>query len=286
MTPAMVLQRWLDQRLDGAAAQWLRESLASVSHVSTDRDLYRCVSLVSRKLGKAPLILDAAARHDALQARPGWDASSWTIDQAARVLLLLAAGTDSDTFTRRLDQLCATADVDELVAFYRGLPIYPDPPRHRLRAAEGLRSNMKIVFEAVAHGNPYPSEQLPDEAWNQMVLKALFVGSSLDPIAGLDRRANATLARMLGDYAHERWAASRPVNPELWRCVGPFATGRLLADLERLIVGGSPPERAAAVLALQRASDPKAGRLLERYAGIRDIVAARTVDWKSGFQFN
>jgi hypothetical protein len=286
LTPTMLLQRWLDQRLDPAAGQWLRESLASVAESGTDRELYRCVSLVSRKLGKAPMALDAAARSDASQARPGWDPSNWSVDQAARIRLLLAATGDGDTFMRRLDRLCATADVDELVAFYRGLPLYLDPPRHRLRAAEGLRSNMKTVFEAVAHRNPYPAEQLPEDAWNQMVLKALFVGSALDPIVGLDRRANATLARMLGDYAHERWAASRPVNPELWRCVGPFATGRLLADLERLIVGGSPPERAAAVLALQSSTDPEAGRLLERHATIRDIVAARSVDWNSALQFN
>ncbi len=286
MTVETVLQRWLDQRLDPAAAQWLGEALASVSNVGADRDLYRCVSLVSRKLGKAPLGLDAAALGDAARARPGWDPSIWTIDQAARIRLLLAAATDGDTFVRRLDQLCATADADELVAFYRGLPVYPDPPRHRLRAAEGLRSNMRVVFEAVAHRNPYPAEQLADEAWNQMVLKALFVGSALDPIVGLDRRANATLARMLGDYAHERWAASRPVNPELWRCVGPFATGRLLADLERLITSGSQPERAASVLALRSASDPEASRLLERHADIRDIVTARCVDWKSALQFN
>jgi len=286
MSAEAALQRWLDLQLDPAAAQWLRESLASVLGGGTDRDLYRCVSLVSRKLGKAPLALDALALGDACQIRPGWDPSNWTIDQAARIRLLLAAATDSDTFVRRLDQLCATADVDELVAFYRGLPIYPDPPRHRLRAAEGLRSNMKVVFEAVAHRNPYPAEQLDDDAWNQMVLKALFVGSALDPIVGLDRRVNATLARMLGDYAHERWAASRTVNPELWRCVGPFATGRLLADLDRLIASGSPAERAAAVLALQSASEPEAIRILERHAGIRDIVMARSVDWKSALQFN
>jgi hypothetical protein len=59
-----------------------------------------------------------------------------------------------------------------------------------------------------------------------------------------------------------------------------------LADLERLIANGSPPERAAAVLALRSASDPEAGRLLERHAGIRDIVSARCVDWKSALQFN
>ena len=40
-----------------------------------------------------------------------------------------------------------------------------------------------------------------------------------------------------------------------------------------LIANGSPPERAAAVLALRSASDPEAGRLLERHAGNVTAVA-------------
>lgn len=286
MTPRNALQHWLDARLDVAASQWLRDAVASLTLGATDRELFRCVSLVSRKLGKSPLALDSAALASAEQARPGWNPSSWTLDQAGRVLLLLTSAADSDSFVRRLDQLCATADVDELLAFYRGLPVYPDAPRHRLRAAEGLRTNMKVVFEAVAHDNPYPAEQLEQDAWNQMVLKALFVGSALDPIVGLDQRANATLARMLGDYAHERWSAARPVSPELWRCVGPFATGPLLADLTRVLESGTAPERAAAVLALRSSKDPDTRRLLEHHAGLRDAVAAAGVDWRSVLKFN
>jgi len=284
-TPAQLLQKWIAQKVDAAGAGWLGEAVAALAGGGSDRDLYRSVSLVSRKLGKTPLALPRAELSAATRARPGWDPSQWTVDQAGRVLLLLTVTGDIDAFVRRLDQLCATADIDELVAFYRGLPLYPDPPRHRLRAAEGVRTNMKVVFEAVAHRNPYPAEQLEEDAWNQMVLKALFVGSELDPIVGLDGRANAALARMLGDYAHERWSAGRPVSPELWRCVGPFAQGQLLADLERVLATGMPPERAAGVLALQRARDPEARRLLERYAAIRDAVAAQGIDWKSALQF-
>ena len=286
MTPEAALQQWLGRRLDAAGAQWLSECVAALAGAGNDRDLYRCVSLVSRKLGKAPLALNDAELAVAAAARPGWDPTPWTVDQAARVRLLLAPRADADTFVRRLDQLCATADMDELVAFYRGLPVYPDPLRHRLRAAEGVRTNMRVVFEAVAHRNPYPAEQLMDEAWNQMVLKALFVGSRLDPIVGLDRRANAALARMLADHAHERWAARRPVSPELWRCIGPFAGGALLDDLARVLATGSPPERAAALLALRASPDPHAKRLIDEHAALRDDLAARRIDWSTVLAYN
>lgn len=257
MSPAALLRQWLDARLPAEAAAWLREAAARLEGGGSDRDLYRDVSLVARRCGKAPLALSEAECAAAAAARTGWSPADWRVDQAARVLLLLATGDDGERFAARLDALCATADVDELVAFYRGLPLYPDPPRHRARAAEGVRSNMKVVFEAVAHHNPYPAEQLPEDAWNQMVLKTLFVGSALHPVQGLDARANPALARMLSDYAHERWAAKRAISPELWRCVGPFANeqeGRALwADLQRVLAQGDETERAAAQQALQAA---------------------------------
>ena len=62
---------------------------------------------------------------------------------------------------------------------------------------------------------------------------------------------------MLCDYAHERWAASRPVSPELWRCVGPFAAGAVLDDFARLFERGTADERQAAALALREATDPE-----------------------------
>ena len=288
MTPGELLQHWLDTRLDAPAAAWLRAAASSLQGGGSDRDLYRCISLVSRKLGKKPLHLDPAALALAAQARADWDPSAWTVDQAARVLLLLACSTEDAAegarFVRRLDQLCATADVDELVAFYVGLPLYPHAPLHRQRAAEGVRSNMRVVFEAVAHRNPYPAEQLPEDAWNQMVLKTLFVGSPLAPVVGLDQRANAPLARMLGDYAHERWAASRSINPELWRCVGPFAAGPLLDDLARVLDTGTAAERDAAVLALRSAHTAPARALLDRHAALRDSVAARGLSWATALE--
>jgi hypothetical protein len=263
MNAAELLQDWVARRISGEAAVWWQAAVDS-ARTGADRALYTGVSLAARRLGKLALRPQAAELEAAHTLRPGWDPRGWTLDQAARIGLLLAAERGADDFTRRLDALCATADVDELVAFYRGLPLYPDAPRHRMRAAEGVRSNMKVVFEAVVHHNPYPSEQFDDPAWNQMVLKALFVGSPLAPIAGLDERANPSLARMLCDYAHERWAASRPISPELWRCVGPFARGPMLADLERAASTGTPVERNAALSALQRATDPAAAELLAR----------------------
>jgi hypothetical protein len=280
VNPAQLLEKWLKARLPAEAAAWLDKTAQSLRQ-GTDRDFYIAISLVSRKIGKSDLALTEAELAQAGAARAGWDPRDWSLDQAARVYLLLAPGSDGATFSRRLDQLCITADIGELVAFYSGLPLYPDQPRHALRAAEGVRTNMKAVFQAVAHRNPYPSEQLSEDPWNQMVLKALFIGISLDPIVDLDRRSNPKLARILCDYAHERWSAGRPISPELWRCVGPHAVGDMLADLGRVLEKGTEPERAAAALALASSPDPAATGLLWAYPDLSVAVSENKVSWQA-----
>ena len=280
MTPELLLERCLGLRLPVDAQTWLGDAAQKLRDGS-DADLYRSVSLVTRKIGKADLELGPAEMKQAAAAREGWNPSDWSLDQAARIYLLLVSASDGATFLRRLDQLCNTADVGELVAFYRGLPLYPDQPRYVLRAAEGIRTNMKAVFEAVAHRNPYPSEQLSEPAWNQMVLKTLFIDSKLHPIVGLDQRANPTLARMLCDYAHERWAAGRPISPELWRCVGPHASVEMLRDLRRVLEKGTDQERKAAALALASSPDPAATELLKAYPELSDALAENKVSWQT-----
>jgi hypothetical protein len=93
------------------------------------------------------------------------------------------------------------------------------------------------VFNAVALYNPYPAEYLDDLAWNQMILKALFVGTPLYPIYGLKRRNNPQLSKMLLDYARERLAAKRTVNPELWKLAATFQpeeVARLKAAFDKI----------------------------------------------------
>lgn len=282
-TPLDLIRQWLGRRLAGDAAPWLDGQLARAA--ASERDLYLGVGLAPRKLGKADLDLDAADLAAAAAARPGWDPSGWSVDQAARVALLLSsAEADAAAFPDRLEQLCRTGDVRELIAFYRGLPLYPGPERYAARAAEGARTNMKAVFEAVAHRNPYPAEQFSEHVWNQLVLKAVFVGSALHPIQQFDRRRNAGLARTLSDYAHERWAAKRDITPELWRAVGPYATGPILDDLRRVIEVGSSLERQAAALALSESPDPAALRMLADAPDLRSAVEAGRVSWETVWQ--
>ncbi len=253
MTPSTLITHWLTRQLPAQAIDWLLSQADRLGAGAAERDIGLAISLVPRRLGKDDLVLQPQDMASAATARPGWDLRDWSVDQAGRVVLLLALEEDGPVFARRLQALFATADLGEAMALLRGLPLYPDPALHLALARNGGRSGMRPIFEALAHRNPYPGEMFEEAGWNQLVLKALFIETTLSPIQHLDRRANPTLMRMLCDYAHERWSAGRTVSPELWRCVGPWADAAARDDLERVLRDGDPAERAAAHAALAAA---------------------------------
>ncbi len=257
-----LVQEWIGARVDAAARAWLDDRASAIA-TGDKKALFLGFGMVPRKVGKADVTLSDAELSQAEAARPDWNPRGWSLDQLARTFLVLSfPSDDAALYVQTLDQLFQAGEVGELVALYQALPLLPNPTSHVLRTAEGIRSNIKSVFCAIAHQNPYPAEQLNDEQWNQLVLKCLFIDVPLDQLIGVDRRANAKLMTTLIDFAHERRAAHRPIPPDLWRCVGPFADERALDDLRLVLTTGSPEERQAAADALRRCPDPRARQLL------------------------
>lgn len=245
---------WVARATSAAGLEWFRGAIRNVAEPASDRALGVAIGLAPRKLGKADLCLASGDLARASALRPGLDLSDWSVDQLARVALMVASSDGDDAaFARRLDSFCATAEINELIALCKGLPVYPGAALIEPRAREAVRSGMKPVFEAIAHRNPYPREIFGEDAWNHMVVKALFIGSTLWPIEGLDERANPHLSQMLVGLAEERWAAGRPVSGELWRCVAPYADANGIKALARVLHGGHDKERLAVALALKHA---------------------------------
>jgi hypothetical protein len=274
-----LLRDWLRRQLTPEQNAWLDEQGAALRRDPSDVALDIALGLAPRRLGKADLALLQADLAAASEAIAGWDPRGWTVADAARILLLSGLPPGGKPFAQRFTELCRTADVSELITLYRGLPLYPDQPALEHQVGEGLRSNIRAVFEAIAHHNPYPKTHFGQHRWNHMVLKAIFVGSPLAPIQGLDERANAELARILCDFAHERWAADRPVPYEVWRCVGPFAEGRAVEDLARVLGSDEQLERRAAALALAASPDRKAAQLLKNLPALAADIQGRKLTW-------
>ena len=276
-SPLDLLQLWLSRQLAEPARLWFERQMAAPE--AGDRDLYIMLGLAPRKLGKDDLAFLPTDLDQANAARPGWKPGGLSLDQAARLAILLKFGGKGEAFRDRFIQLCRTADLAEQVAFYRGLPLYPNPELLVPQAAEAARTNIRSVFEALAHDNPFPAEQFDQNQWNHLVLKALFIGSTLHPIQNLEQRANPELARILLDYAHERRAASRPVTPELWRCVP--ARGEALDDLGQALRGEDELERQGAALTLSTSPDAKAQALLRTAPDLAAAITAGDLSWDS-----
>lgn len=262
------------------AISWLNEKLQKVREDNSGRSLYLAFSATPRFVGKSILQLQETDLERAGSLRAGFNPVNWTSDQVARTLLLLAnSHQDKETFLNRLNQLFDTAEMGELVALYASLPLLPYPDAFKLRAAEGIRTNMGTVFEAIALNNPYPADYLDEGAWNQMVLKTVFVGKPLYKIYGLEKRSNPTLARILSDYAHERWAAGRTVTPELWRPIGPFLNEVLIKDIRKVFENPDPIQQEAAALACSQGNFIKAKELLEAHPVLKNKIETGELNW-------
>jgi hypothetical protein len=249
-TPGALIDSWLAARLAAEDREWFT-TLIGQAQRGPIAAVHLGFSQMPRHTSNGPLELSAGEKLQAGTARRGWRPDRSTLSELGRARLVLALGTRE--FTKYRDLLIGLfedADWAEQVALYKALAIAPHPSSLVAQAAEGIRSNIKPVFEAVALDNPYAADYLSEAQFNQLVLKCLFVDSPLHRVHALDVRINPTLAAMLCDYARERWAAGRLVSPELWRAVGPVATAEQLELMRRPLLSGEPRERLAAAFSL------------------------------------
>ncbi len=275
-----LLYHWLEQQMPTEKLGWLKNKLEQIADTDSDRLLFTTFSSIPRYTTKADLQLTEADLQTANTIRSGWRPKNWSLDQAGRTLLLLSLPADNGSqYRARVEKLFATADVSEQIALYQSLPLFPHPELFISRAAEGLRTSMTAVFNAVALNNPFPADYFETPAWNQMILKSVFVDSPLHLIQQLDQRANAELARMLSDYAHERWAAKRQVTPELWRLIGPFINDQFLADLKHALNSPDKSQQLAAAIACVQSPEPSAQTLLSHHPQLKTEIAANQLDW-------
>lgn len=278
-----ILYNWIAKNTSEKTIEWLRQKQELLRQESDlSRNFFLAFGMVPRYTGKDLIKLDKNDLEIAYYLRNGLTPTGWTTDQVARILLVLSLPYENkEQFLNILTQLYATADVGEQTALYLGLSLFPYPEDFKSRASEGIRTNMTVVFNAIALDNPYPAEYMDEAAWNQMVLKAIFVGSPLHRIQGLDKRANVPLANTLSDFAHERWAAKRPVPVELWRPVGPFINEQILPDIKALFASGDTMQQTAAALACAQSNFPEAKNLVDSYPDLKRKIESGELTWDS-----
>jgi hypothetical protein len=222
--PAAVLaclRTVLSRNLEPGAMSWLEGEIDRQRSAVDERRLGISLGLVGRKIGRRDLTLGGDDMATAERLRPRWRPDTWGADEAARIAILLATYRDDDAaFAARIDRLCTMADVTEHVACLKGFAIFPAARELHDRAREGVRSSTRLIFEAIATSNPYPFDYFDTAAWNQMVVKCVFVECPIERIVGLDERRNPELVQMLRDFIAERRAAGRPLPDAVHRYAG------------------------------------------------------------------
>jgi hypothetical protein len=171
----------------------------------------------ARALGKAPLGLGEEEREQLRSAGVTWPLDGLRLDELGRMCMLaqVSSRLPPEELDRVLDPCYRQGDSRERQALLRALPFVTGAERFVGVAIDACRTNEVPLFEAVACENPYPAAHFPALSFNQMVLKAMFLGLSLHRIVGLAQRKSSELARMAEDYASERRAAGRSVPADI-----------------------------------------------------------------------
>ena len=204
------------KRCSGAAWNWLDRILSQLQ-TPLDRNLFgSAYAGARRRLGNVQVDLDddegAALQDSKLDLLNGR-----ALDGLCRIALLLRATEclPPEEHVLFVSEVFLRGDNYERQALLEALSFLPEPERFLSTAIEACRTNNQAIFEAISCDNLYPSLQFPEPNFNQMVLKAIFIGSPLSRIMGLDERINPELARMAEDYASERRAAGRSVPDDM-----------------------------------------------------------------------
>lgn len=264
------------------AWEWIEEKGRKIREEEPTGTFYSSFGAAPRKAGKTLIVLKRVESETLSTLQPGFSIQDWPVDRLARVWLVLQLPSfHKDRYVKTIDDLFKAAEMNELVALYSSLPLLAYPDAWRLRCAEGIRSNIGVVLEAIMCDNPYPAAYLTEEEWNQMVLKAFFTEKPVHRIIGIEERANRNLAIMAKDYAHERWAANRGVHPLLWRCIGKFIDETNFRDIVRVAHSDNHQERKAAALACVQSDYPPAIEFLNSMPEIKAEIEKGTLTWNT-----
>ncbi len=268
--------------LESTQIQWICDKSHTFSTDGNVTAFFTAFTAAPRFVGKKPISINQKQKAELDSIKKGLTLENYTSDRLARLWFLLHFPIEKeDHYVQSIDRLFPSAEMNELVALYSSLPLLAYPERWKFRCTEGIRSNIGSVLESVICNNPYPSEYLNEEEWNQLILKAFFTDKPVFQIIGLDRRANQSLANTLSDFAHERWAAGRTINPLSWRLVGPFLNETLFQDIVKIADSGSDIEKKAAALACSQSNYAPAKELLNSITDLKASIERNELTWQT-----
>ncbi len=247
------LYQALAQQCSEAAIEWLKQALNAIASESDPTAKHQIASaMAKRKVGDQAVTLTLE-----LMGEEPREICHWSSADCSRILLNLALIDTSDKpLTSLLSEIYAQGDERERAALLMGIPVLDPDAQWLVEAEDCCRTNSLLLFSAMVMHNPYPARHFSSRAFNQLVLKALFLGLDIAHIEDLQARYNSELSVMCADYIDERMAANRDYPASIWlamrlRDCRP-GTANLLADC---LTAQDVGKRYYAALALQHEPD-------------------------------
>ena len=269
--PLPALRDELARRIPSAAREWLEGGLAAAARGERDAILTGFPAM-GRRIGREPLgSRSALVSHDMDADVP---LRSWRLDDAGRVALLCAFAGDAEALAR---ELYFSGDLRERCGALRGLAVLGRTPGAIDAVRDAIRSSAMELFEAALADNPYACRFLPDDEFRHAVLKAAFVGVSIERLPRVEARADAELSRMLLSYVTEREVAGRSVPPDIWPVAALHPTPGLVGKLCGYLEHPAAAHRAAAATALGRIGDRRADPFLKDRLAREDDRTVRRI---------
>lgn len=241
------------------ALAWLDNKTKQIHEQESDKLYFITFSEVPHHFGKQPITYTKEELEQANAIRKDWNPRNWNLTQLTRTRLILDYALHRpEHFKEAMDKIFNAADTYEFITLYAALPLFPNPEKFLLHATNGIRNNMVSVIESIILNNPYPADYFNQTAWNQLVLKALFVSSPIDKIIGLKRRANTELGTALINTVRERHAAERDILLDIWCLIGFCADKAMISTLKELASTNDPILLNGAILACDHSDLPEA----------------------------
>ena len=273
------IQKIVEQYGQPKSLAWLQGKIHKLTESKSIKDLYMTYSLLSSKFESGNGVTLDNGKNETLNYFKTHKAN---LLQIARIYLLSEVlHQDQAFYTPKVANIIQIADTGELETFLKYLVLLPNPQEYKQAAVEALRTNIAIIFDAISLNNPYPAKYFNDQQWNQMYLKAAFMERDLSQIASVAERANADLVRIISDYAHERWAASRKIDPLFWRPVTKFLNVELMEDMKRLLNSEDEIENRAGALCCFYSGNDSAMELLSKYPEIKKKIVSKEISWNT-----
>lgn len=111
------------------------------------------------------------------------------------------------------------ADDNEKQAICKGFCLLDPAGECQSSIANLCRTNNRDLFAAIALENSWPAQHFSDMSFEQMLLKALFLGLDINKVVGVKERHSQRMSRLAFDYLSELIAANRTWPPSIYTSI-------------------------------------------------------------------